>query len=78
MADALGWALHRAGEDGEALGFARRATDRARGGEVRSAAYAYHRGVIERALGLAAPARRHLAEALRLNPYFLGGWGSFA
>ncbi|WP_226966780.1 tetratricopeptide repeat protein [Streptomyces phaeolivaceus] len=69
VADALGWALHRAGEDGEALGFARRATDRARGGEVRSAVYAYHRGVIERALGLAAPARRHLEEARRLNPY---------
>ncbi|MFM9680401.1 tetratricopeptide repeat protein [Streptomyces brasiliscabiei] len=69
VADALGWALHRAGEDGEALGFARRATDRARGGEVRSAAYAYHRGVIEQALGLAAPARRHLEEARRLNPY---------
>ncbi|MGJ5801475.1 tetratricopeptide repeat protein [Streptomyces europaeiscabiei] len=75
VADALGWALHRAGEDGEALGFARRATDRARGGEVRSAAHVYHRGVIERALGLEAPARRHLAEARRLNPYFSGGGG---
>ncbi|MER6161347.1 hypothetical protein ABT147_38435 [Streptomyces sp. NPDC001868] len=75
VADALGWALHRAGADGEALGFARRATDRARGGEVRSAAFAYHRGVIERALGLEAPARRHLAEARRLNPYLLGGGG---
>ncbi|MZD23022.1 tetratricopeptide repeat protein [Streptomyces sp. SID5476] len=69
VADALGWALHRAGEDREALGFARRATDRARGGEARSAVRAYHRGVIERALGLEAPARRHLAEARRLNPY---------
>ncbi|MFE7763623.1 hypothetical protein [Streptomyces sp. NPDC057438] len=69
VADALGWALHRAGEDEEALGFARRATDRARGGEVRCALRAYHRGVIERALGLAAPARRHLEEARRLNPY---------
>jgi tetratricopeptide (TPR) repeat protein len=78
VADALGWALHRADENGEALGFARRATDRARGGEVRSAAHAYHRGAIERALGLEAPARRHLAEARRLNPYFLGGGGWFA
>lgn len=69
VADALGWALHRAGEDAQALEFARRATDRARGGEVRSAAYAYHRGVIERALGREAPARRHLAESRRLNPY---------
>ncbi|WP_327729485.1 hypothetical protein OG250_26975 [Streptomyces sp. NBC_00487] len=79
VADALAWALHRAGKDEEALGFARRATDRARGGEVRSAAYACHRGVIERALGLAAPARRHLAEARRLNPYFsVGGGRRFA
>ncbi|MFF6780290.1 tetratricopeptide repeat protein [Streptomyces sp. NPDC012510] len=77
VADALGWALHRAGEDAEALGFARRATDRARGGEVRSAAYAYHRGVIERAVGLEAAGRRHLEEARRLNPYFaVGGVGA--
>ncbi|MEU1558217.1 hypothetical protein [Streptomyces scabiei] len=77
VADALGWALHRAGADEEALGFARRATDRARGGEARSALRAYHRGVIERAVGLAAPARRHLAEARRLNPY-VGEGGGFA
>ncbi|WP_338898015.1 tetratricopeptide repeat protein [Streptomyces sp. TG1A-60] len=44
VADALGWALHRAGDDARALEFARRATDRAHGGEVRSAVYAYHRG----------------------------------
>ncbi|MEE1838018.1 tetratricopeptide repeat protein [Streptomyces sp. SP17KL33] len=73
VADALGWALHRAGEDERALGFARRATDRARGGEVRSAVYAYHRGVIERAVGLEAAGRRHLEEARRLNPYVVGG-----
>lgn len=73
VADALGWALHRAGADGEALGFARRATDRARGGEVRSAVYAYHRGVIERAVGLEAAGRRHLEEAGRLNPYVVRG-----
>ncbi|UUU33565.1 tetratricopeptide repeat protein [Streptomyces sp. CA-210063] len=69
VADALGWALHRAGEDQEALGYARRATDRERGGEVRSADFLSHRGAIEQALGLAASARRHLAEARRLNPY---------
>lgn len=70
VADALGWALHRAGEDEEALKFARRATDRQKGGGVRSALYAYHRGMIERRLGMAGPARRHLEEALRINPYF--------
>ncbi|MFB7243328.1 tetratricopeptide repeat protein [Streptomyces populi] len=70
VADALGWALHRAGNDQEALGFAVRATDAEHGGGVRSALYAYHRGQIERDLGLSGPARRHLTEALRINPYF--------
>ncbi|MFC9928610.1 tetratricopeptide repeat protein [Streptomyces sp. NPDC127190] len=69
VADALGWALHRAGEDQEALGYAVLATDTAKGG-VRSALYAFHRGMVERELDLYAPARRHLAEALRINPYF--------
>ncbi len=70
VADALGWALHRAGDDQEALRFAVRATDKEHGGGVRSALYAYHRGQIERDLGLSGPARRHLTEALRINPYF--------
>ncbi|MFE4700583.1 tetratricopeptide repeat protein [Streptomyces sp. NPDC056738] len=70
VADALGWALHRAGSDEEALGFAVRAMDTEHGGGVRSALYAYHRGQIERDLGLSGPARRHLTEALRINPYF--------
>jgi tetratricopeptide (TPR) repeat protein len=70
VADALGWALHRTGDDGEALKFATRTMDREHGGEVRSALYAYHRGQIERDLGLSGPARRHLAEALRINPAF--------
>ncbi|MFE9879644.1 tetratricopeptide repeat protein [Streptomyces sp. NPDC005784] len=70
VADALGWALHRAGDDREALGFAVRAMDTEHGGLVRSALYAYHRGRIERDLGLSGPARRHLTEALRINPYF--------
>ncbi|MGW0336172.1 tetratricopeptide repeat protein [Streptomyces sp. NPDC003011] len=70
VADALGWALHRAGRDKEALRFATVATDEAKGGGVRSAPYAYHRGVIERALERYGPARRHLQEALRINPYF--------
>ncbi|MFD9329389.1 tetratricopeptide repeat protein [Streptomyces sp. NPDC060065] len=70
VADALGWALHRVGEHEEALKFATRAMDKEHGGGVRSALYAYHRGQIERALEQYGPARRHLAEALRINPYF--------
>ena len=69
-ADALGWALHRAGEDKGALRYTMRATDKAQGGEVRSARYVFHRGEIEQALGLSASARRHLAEAGRINPRF--------
>ncbi|WP_155054657.1 tetratricopeptide repeat protein [Streptomyces blattellae] len=70
VADALGWALHRAGQHEEALRFAVRATDKEHGGGVRSALYAYHRGMIEGELELYGPARRHLQEALRINPRF--------
>ncbi|GGW77587.1 tetratricopeptide repeat protein [Streptomyces lomondensis] len=70
VADALGWALHRAGRSEEGLRYAVRATEGEHGGGVRSAVYAYHRGVIERELERYGAARRHLAEALRINPYF--------
>ena len=70
VADALGWALHRAGQDAEALKFASVATDRVHGGGVRDALYAFHRGMIERELEKFASARRHLQEALQINPYF--------
>ncbi|MFD8424291.1 tetratricopeptide repeat protein [Streptomyces sp. NPDC059466] len=70
VADALGWALHRAGKDEEALKFAARATDKEHGGGVRSALYVYHRGQIERGLGQTGAARRHLTESLQINPYF--------
>ncbi|MFF8604375.1 tetratricopeptide repeat protein [Streptomyces sp. NPDC015346] len=66
VADALGWALLRAGEPEEALEYAKKATDEG----LRSALFSYHRGEIERALGEYGPARRHLAEALRINPRF--------
>ncbi|MFK0117081.1 tetratricopeptide repeat protein [Streptomyces sp. NPDC090994] len=70
VADALGWALYRDGRAGEALEYAVRATDGERGGGVRSAAYVYHRGMIEREVGRYGAARRHLQEALRINPWF--------
>ncbi|PKW08112.1 Tfp pilus assembly protein PilF [Streptomyces sp. 1222.5] len=70
VADALGWALHRAGEDQEALTYATIATDKAKGGGVRSAPYAFHLGMIEGELERYGPARRHLQEALRINPHF--------
>ncbi|MFJ4968866.1 tetratricopeptide repeat protein [Streptomyces sp. NPDC088755] len=66
VADALGWALHRAGRSEEGLEYARRAVDTG----VRNASYAYHLGVIERELAQYGPARRHLEQALRTNPAF--------
>ncbi|MDT9681278.1 tetratricopeptide repeat protein [Streptomyces sp. TRM76323] len=66
VADALGWALLKADRAGEALPYARAATERG----VRSALFAYHRGEVERALGRTGAARRHLEEALRIHPGF--------
>ncbi|CAM5604973.1 hypothetical protein SCALM49S_08879 [Streptomyces californicus] len=66
VADALGWALHRAGESEEGLEYARRAADTG----VRNASYAYHLGAIQRELGSYGPARRNLEQAVRTNPAF--------
>ncbi|WP_187283102.1 tetratricopeptide repeat protein [Streptomyces sp. t39] len=66
VADAMGWALYRAGRAEEALPFAKLAT----GQGLRSALFSYHRGEIERELGSYGAARRHLEEALRTNPGF--------
>ncbi|UYQ62355.1 tetratricopeptide repeat protein [Streptomyces peucetius] len=66
VADAMGWALYKAGRADDALPFARLATDQG----LRSALFSYHLGEIERALGDYGPARRHLDEALRTNPHF--------
>ncbi|WP_329221043.1 tetratricopeptide repeat protein [Streptomyces microflavus] len=66
VADALGWALHRAGKSEEGLEYAQQAVDTG----VRNASYAYHLGVIEQQLAQYGPARRHLEEALRTNPAF--------
>ncbi|MEU4036333.1 tetratricopeptide repeat protein [Streptomyces collinus] len=65
-ADALAWALHVNGRDGEALGYAHEAT--ATG--YRSAAFRYHRGMIELATGHTAAGRASLRAALKLNPGF--------
>lgn len=65
-ADALGWALHIAGRDEEALPYAEQAT--ALGG--RNALFGYHRGLIEQALGRSEQARVSLDTALDINPYF--------
>ncbi|MDQ0984753.1 tetratricopeptide repeat protein [Streptomyces sp. V2I9] len=66
VADALGWALHRAGRSEEGLEYAQRAADTG----VRNASYAYHLGAIQRELGRYGPARRNLEQAVRTNPAF--------
>lgn len=64
--DAYAWALHVNGRDRAALTHARGA---ARMG-TRSALFAYHRGMIEKALGMDTAAERSLRRALDINPYF--------
>ncbi|GAP48217.1 tetratricopeptide repeat protein [Streptomyces azureus] len=64
VADALGWALHRAGQHTEALAYARRAA--ATG--WKNALFRYHRGAIEQALAM-PEGSRHLSEADALNPH---------
>ncbi|MFH8891268.1 hypothetical protein [Streptomyces sp. NPDC017949] len=66
VADALGWALHRLGEDAAALEYAKKATEPG----LRNAEFSYHRAMIERGLGDDEAARRHLQETLRTNPLF--------
>jgi tetratricopeptide (TPR) repeat protein len=66
VADTLAWALHLSGKDSEALRYAGRAYSSG----ARSALYAYHLGMIENSVGSVEPARRHLREALAINPYF--------
>ncbi|MGV9878352.1 tetratricopeptide repeat protein [Streptomyces sp. NPDC003006] len=65
-ADALGWALHRAGDGEEGLKLVTKAMEKG----PRSALFAYHRGEIERQLGRYGAARRHIGEAMRINPFF--------
>jgi tetratricopeptide (TPR) repeat protein len=65
-ADALGWALHAAGRDSEALPYAQQAT--ALG--TRNASFLYHRGIIEQSLGMTPQARVTLTSAMATNQYF--------
>lgn len=67
-ADALAWALHANGRDEEALAYAEKAAALSPG--YRNASFLFHRGMIERALGDDAAARRDLRAALDLNPGF--------
>lgn len=65
-ADAMAWALHANGQDAAAIGYA----DAALRLGTRSAAFHYHRGVIDAALGRRAAARAELSRALAMDPHF--------
>ena len=64
VADALGWALHKNGQNQEALRYAREATQLG----TEDARFWLHRGTIEATLGLNAAARDHLRRGLRIDP----------
>ena len=66
MDDAYAWALHVNHRDAEALTWVNKAT--ATG--MRNALFAFHKGMIEKALGDTAAARTDLAAALAINPHF--------
>ncbi|HEX8394190.1 MAG TPA: tetratricopeptide repeat protein [Longimicrobium sp.] len=64
--DMLGWALYLSGD----VSGARAASRRALASGVRDATFEYHAGMISRAAGDRAAARRHLTAALDINPHF--------
>ena len=66
MDDAYAWALHVNHRDAEALTWANKAA--ATG--MRSALFAFHKGMIENGLGDTAAARADLTTALAINPHF--------
>lgn len=66
VADTLAWSLHAAGQDAEALRYAKRAV----AGGAHPAVYTYHLGMIQLGLGDKAAARTEFSRALATNPYF--------
>lgn len=65
-ADALGWALTRAGRPAQGLHWARRALELG----SRDPSFLYHAGMSARSVGARAAAREYLRRALALNPRF--------
>ena len=70
VADALAWSLYASGRHREALTYAR---DALRLG-TRSASFYFHKGMIEKALGMRAAARKDLRAAIEINPHFSFLW----
>jgi tetratricopeptide (TPR) repeat protein len=72
--DLLAWALARNGRCAEALPYSRRSL---RLGTLDAVKF-FHRGMIERCLGHADPARHWFRRALELNPHFSLLWATVA
>jgi tetratricopeptide (TPR) repeat protein len=64
--DAYAWSLHAARQDKAALVHAKAAAHLG----MRNALFLYHRGIIEKSLGLRTAAIDSLRQALKMNPYF--------
>ena len=64
--DGYAWALHVNGRDREALVHAKQAQSTG----MKSALFAYHRGMIETSLGMKKEAMTSLKRALAINPHF--------
>lgn len=71
VADAMSWALLRAGRPEAALPYAKKTFGR-------NALFDYHRGQIERALGHQRAARTFLSRSLATNPHFSPLWAARA
>jgi tetratricopeptide (TPR) repeat protein len=74
VADALAWQLYANGRYRDALGYSNQALRLG----TRSALFFFHRGMIQKALGRTADARRDLATALDINPHFSILWSQTA
>ena len=74
VADALAWELYANSRYQEALGYARQALHLG----TKNALFLFHRGMIERALGRTAAARRDVQAALDVNPHFSILWSGWA
>jgi tetratricopeptide (TPR) repeat protein len=74
VADALAWELYANGRLAEALRYANLSLRLG----TRNALFLFHRGMIERALGRTAAARRDLATAVSINPHFSTLWSKRA
>lgn len=66
MQDAYAWALHANARNAEALTWSTKAASLG----TRNALFAYHRGIIQKSLGMRQAAAASLQRALSINPYF--------